>query len=373
MELSGFLSTVDSESPSGVDLRNEAAFHAIERQLEPAAREVRKSEREDDPPTAANVGWQDLFDEAATLAKTGRDLRLLVIVVRALSNTNGLGGLVQGLQLITQTLEQYWDSVHPMLRDRDSPRDAALRRTNALKQLENDDNGLLGDLEMNALLQPRGIGIVTGQNMADAARTDFECINEAPQGLSEDDKAKILARHERNQARVIAACRAIATEESEVADALKTDVASALAELARLCEVYTTSGKFEDGTGLIFPELELFLTRTKQVMEANMQATANEHPTTQAAGSATSNGAAPTTPAQQTISSGVNSREDVIASLTQIIEFYNRTEPSSPIPHLAERMRRMVPMNFIELMEEIAPSGIKEFRNVAGVGNGKPK
>ena len=50
-----------------------------------------------------------------------------------------------------------------------------------------------------------------------------------------------------------------------------------------------------------------------------------------------------------------------------IIDFYERTEPSSPIPHLARRMRKMVPMNFLQLMEEIAPSGMKEFKNVAGV------
>ena len=50
-----------------------------------------------------------------------------------------------------------------------------------------------------------------------------------------------------------------------------------------------------------------------------------------------------------------------------IIDFYERTEPSSPIPHLARRVRTMVPMNFLQLMEEIAPSGMKEFKNVAGV------
>ena len=33
----------------------------------------------------------------------------------------------------------------------------------------------------------------------------------------------------------------------------------------------------------------------------------------------------------------------------------------------------MVPMNFMQLMEEIAPSGMKEFRNVAGVFEEKPK
>ena len=68
----------------------------------------------------------------------------------------------------------------------------------------------------------------------------------------------------------------------------------------------------------------------------------------------------------------INSRGDVEACLEKIIDFYARTEPSSPIPHLARRMRRMVPMDFMQLMEEIAPSGIKEFKSVAGVeGKGK--
>ena len=69
----------------------------------------------------------------------------------------------------------------------------------------------------------------------------------------------------------------------------------------------------------------------------------------------------------------VNSRGDVEKLLGLIIDFYERTEPSSPIPHLARRMRKMVPMNFLQLMEEIAPSGMKEFKNVAGVADDKAK
>ncbi|MGO7565568.1 type VI secretion system protein TssA, partial [Rhizobium johnstonii] len=49
----------------------------------------------------------------------------------------------------------------------------------------------------------------------------------------------------------------------------------------------------------------------------------------------------------------------------------DRTEPSSPIPHLARRIKRMVPMDFLELMEDLAPSGLKEFRLLAGVSESK--
>ena len=81
----------------------------------------------------------------------------------------------------------------------------------------------------------------------------------------------------------------------------------------------------------------------------------------------TTNGAHPPPAAAGGIPGAVNSRRDVERCLDMIIDFYERTEPSSPIPHLARRMRKMVPMNFLQLMEEIAPSGMKEFKNVAGV------
>ena len=90
-------------------------------------------------------------------------------------------------------------------------------------------------------------------------------------------------------------------------------------------------------------------------------------PSAPAAAAAPAPAAAPALPGQ------VNSRRDVERMLDLIIDFYERTEPSSPIPHLARRMRKMVSMNFMQLMEEIAPSGLKEFRNVAGVFDEKNK
>ena len=67
----------------------------------------------------------------------------------------------------------------------------------------------------------------------------------------------------------------------------------------------------------------------------------------------------------------IGSREEVVKCLDLVVAFYDRTEPSSPIPHLVRRVRRMVHMDFLELMEDLAPSGLKEFRLVAGVVDAK--
>lgn len=372
MELSGFLTPIDGSAPSGIDLRNEAAFHSIERALDPAARQVRASSKIGEPPSSSNVDWADLLDEASDLAEQGRDLRLLVIVARALTNVDGFEGLAAGLGLLTQTVTTHWDTLHPNLRDRDKPKEAALRRINALKQLENDDNGLLGDLEMNAVMTPRGIGMITGQNLVDAARTEFEAMTEAPSGLSSAEKEAIRAAHETNQTRVTAACRAIATEDTELAAKLKSDVAAALTGMDGLCVEFSKIAGLENGTGLIFPELQKFLQRAHNILEAEMVESAASKPAP-ASSPPKKTSASSAEPAAPSVTGLVRSRTDVEHYLTQIIDFYAQTEPSSPIPHLAERMRRMVHMNFIELMEEIAPSGMKEFRNAAGVADGKSK
>ena len=83
------------------------------------------------------------------------------------------------------------------------------------------------------------------------------------------------------------------------------------------------------------------------------------------------NGAHPSPAAAGGIPGAVNSRRDVERCLDMIIDFYERTEPSSPIPHVARRLRRMVSMDFLQLMQEVAPSGLKEFRSIAGIEDSK--
>lgn len=369
MELASFQTEIDSKAPSGIDLRNEPEFHALERMLDPAARTTRVSGS--DAPTAADVDWTAVFDATVLLAQKGRDLRVLVVAVRALTNIDGLAGLTKGLDLMTSTLTDHWDTLHPLLRERDDPKDAALRRINCLKQLENDDNGLLGDLEMNPILTVPGIGAITGQNLCDAALTEFEAMNDAPSGLNGKERERLRAAHETNKNRVTSACRAVAAEQADLADTLKKDVVAAARALATLQSTFSDKAGLSNGTGLTFPELAEFLKRAQTMMEAGMTTTE----TTASAPVRQSSAAAPTTaPSPAKAASGeIQSRSDVEYYLGQIVAFYERTEPSSPIPHLARRVQRMVNMDFMELMSEVAPSGMKEFRNAAGVQDEKGK
>ncbi len=378
MDLDDFLAPLNGANPSGMDLRNEARFHAIERLLEPAARNRRIEAEKAGGAGNVPLDWTQVLADARDLASVGRDFRLLVIVARVLTNDQGLAGLPPALGLLCDTATRYWDNVHPALRENPSRREAALRRINAIYQIESADNGLLCDLEFNVVLNPRGLGPVTGADLAASALNRATFLAEGPSGLSDKEQAALVAAHEARVNRVSTACRATSAERPEEFEAMLSHIGAARAGLGAL-EKALNAHVSENGSGVRFAVLGAFLSRMEQALAAGKSASAaatngvadmpiNPEPSPSvatASAAASLNGAA--------IPSQINSRRDVERCLDLIINFYERTEPSSPIPHLAQRMRKMVPMNFMQLMEEIAPSGMKEFRNVAGVFEEKPK
>jgi type VI secretion system protein ImpA len=323
------------------------------------------------------LDWADLAEEARSLAQTGRDLRLLVIVARLMVNEARAEGLAPGFRLLAETITQYWDTLHPALRPGGSKREAALRLINALYQIENPDGGVLGDLEFVTLMAPRGIGPVTGGDLAAGAISRAAFASEVPSGLGEKEVAELIAKHEARLNRVTAACRATSAERPEDFAALREGIAAGREALAAL-EAALAPHVTENDVAVRFEAMGKMLGRIAQTLDAaGTGAEADAAPAAAAAG--TGGPAMTTQPAAPVAANGayvpgqINSRRDVERCLDLVIDFYERTEPSSPIPHLARRMRKMVPMNFMQLMEEIAPSGLKEFRGIAGVFDEKNK
>lgn len=371
MDIEILLKPVEGDNPSGTELRHDARFHAIERLLESADKKVRVTPEGAFSASAPPVAWDQILTDGMALAEDGRDLRLLVILVRAAFAANGFQGLATGLDMLSQTLETFWDSLHPELRDRDSAKAAATPRINALRQLENDDNGLLGDMKFGAILTPKGIGPIMGYDLSVGTYTEHEMQAKAVSGLSQAELAEIGAAHGQRLNRVRAGTAALAAEEPERAQAMLDGITACETAITTLCEKLSEVGGFGDETGLTLPEITEFLQLVRATLVKAMSQTgdATETPTT--ADEAPS-GAAPA-PATVSTPGSIATRKDVEKMLDGIIAFYEKSEPSSPIPHLARRMRRMVPMNFLQLMEEVAPSGMKEFRNVAGVEDAAKK
>lgn len=63
----------------------------------------------------------------------------------------------------------------------------------------------------------------------------------------------------------------------------------------------------------------------------------------------------------------IASAQDVIDALDRICTYYALHEPSSPLPVLLQRARRLVGKSFIEIVEDVAPDGAGQFRHLGGV------
>ena len=80
--------------------------------------------------------------------------------------------------------------------------------------------------------------------------------------------------------------------------------------------------------------------------------------------SAQRGGAAP----EGTAGAGViRTREDVVRALDRICAYFESQEPSSPVPLLLRRARRLVSKDFMEILADIAPKGAEEAKLIGGL------
>ena len=62
----------------------------------------------------------------------------------------------------------------------------------------------------------------------------------------------------------------------------------------------------------------------------------------------------------------VRSRDDVLRAIDAICAYYARAEPSSPVPLLLQRCRRMVTMSFVDILKEMLPESVAGLQKIAG-------
>lgn len=116
LEIEALLAPIAGENPSGQDLRYELLYD-----------EIREARRADD--TLARGEWQrevktsdwkEVISIATkTLSKKSKDLQIAGWLSEALTCEYGFAGLKEGLQLIREFLIKFWDTLYPVIEDRD--------------------------------------------------------------------------------------------------------------------------------------------------------------------------------------------------------------------------------------------------------------
>lgn len=339
MNIDSLLKEISPDAPTGENLEYDPAFVELER-----AAESRPEQTLGDASVAGEpADWNAVRKGATELFSRTKDLRVAVLLTRALLNRVGISGFANGLTLIQGLLEAYWEGVHPQL-DPDDDNDPTLR-VNTIAMLC-DRDATLHALSQVHLVEAKGLGkfglkdiqVAKGDAPApegdESKMADFPTISAAFMDCPIED--------------LKATSEALISSQASVAaiDALLTGKVGS-AEAANLTPLVSM---LKDAAVMVNETLA----KRGEVVE-------NE-----------GGGSQGNTAAAQVISGEINSREDAARMMDKISDYFKRNEPSSPVPLLMQRAKRLSSLGFMEILKDIAPDGLKQAQNIGGIdGSGK--
>ena len=326
------MEVISEESPSGDNLEYEPEFGEVERASKGKAEQTLGDATTDaEPPD-----WRYVEENTVTLLQKTKDLRLAVMRAQSLLNLEGLSGFASGLKLIQGLIDDFWDTVHPELDAEDA--DDPTLRVNTLVVLA-DSDGILKDLTEAVLMSTRAFGSVSLRDVL-IARGDIEVLVE--EGAPVVDMASVTGtfmecelEELKTQSENLTMCIDSA---ASIEKAVNTKVGSSDLDLKALSEVFAQARD-------VFDE---FLLKRGEVV-------ASEESDGSVGG------------ADGIVAGAISNREDALRMLDKVIAYYKSSEPSSPIPLLLQRAKRLANLDFLEIVKDIASDGLGQVRNVGGL------
>lgn len=334
--LEPLLAPVSDDSPAGPDLEYDPEFLALERAAAP------KAERAvgDTVKAAEEPDWDKVAELSEAILLRSKDLRPAVHLTTAWMRSSGMPGWSAGLALVRGLLEQFWDSVHPQL-DAEDDNDPTMR-VNAVVPLSNLQS-VLGYFRTTPFVQSPRMGRFTLRDLRIANGTlKLTTPSDGPEPSLTEMEACCMDCDEEQLVQTTAAVSE-SLEHAKAIDALFTD------------HVGTMGPDFKNLLSDIY-ELKKFLD-PQLARRLPAEATGEE------AGEGGTEGA---TPGAARASGPIAGPQDVMRRLDEICDYYTRCEPSSPVPLLLRRAQRLVGMDFMDLLRDLAPGGISELRVVSG-------
>lgn len=327
---------LSDDAPSGDNIEYEPEFGELER----AAQGTDEHVMGDEVVAAQGPDWSDVKSQALALFENTRDLRVAVVLTRALLNRDGPEGLDDGVALIRGLLEQQWGTVHPQL-DEEDDNDPTFRVNSVLPLA--DRAGLLKDLLQMPIVRSQMVGRFCLRDVKVAAGelTPLQDQDQVP------DTALIAA--------------AFMDTDVDELQANAAHIDSALDNIRKVEAIFA-----EKVGAANSPDVDAFVTELKE-----LQKVFNENLVARGIGvelqQDEAGGRAGAAGAGAPISGEVNSREDAIRMIDKVCHYFERNEPSSPVPLLLRRAKRLISKDFLEILRDLTPDGVSQAELIGGV------
>lgn len=331
---------ISAESPCGEDLSYDAAYVTL---LKDAEGTPERQTGESIIP-AKDPHWPTIRDTTLELLARSKDLRLAMLLALSSMQLEGIDGLCRGLRLTADILDTFWTDAYPRL-DPDDNNDPA-ERANIVSALAvtpatfGDTLKFQDRLLQVPLCQSPQLGrfslgdmrIATGDASPppDKAAPEPSVIEAA---LTDTPVETLQANRAAAQG-CLDACKAI--------------------ENAFQTHAGPGAGPSLGGFRALFVDM---LKRLDTHLAARLGTTSSSE-SDQSAPSGEQNA--------KGVSGQIRNAEDVRRALDLICQYYDRHEPSSPIPILLRRAQRLVSKNFLDIIRDMSPEALDKLSTISG-------
>lgn len=337
LNLMQLLDEISSDSPCGENLEEDAVFLKLEDEV----RFVEERQMGDSIIPAEEPDWKTVKSLALELLEKTRDIQVAMHLTCALLRTDGFHGLEQGTALLDGWLKKYWDTVYPL---QDPEDDYPILRINTLSSL-NDYTLFRRTLNRLPLTESpmgnfswRDIEVAEGKK-SPPKEGDLPEMSLIEAAFNDTD-FEVLKNLNLSIKQTLEHIKEITKTVIEKADAINTPDFSALTNLLQSINIFVTD-KIQQ----------------RQVQEGTLGDTATEDAVGELAGGS----------AKKSRQAGIHNRDDVIRAIDEICKYFDHYEPSSPVPFLLLRAKKLLTMNFMDILRDMTPDAVTQAENICGV------
>jgi len=359
IDIESLLGEFSSESPCGEDLTYDPAYLELDTMVQGSASGGGMIESGDE--AAEEPNWAAVKSRCIELLGRTKDLRVILYLTLALVKTDGFEGLQDGLNLLHGLLERHWDTFYPQLDPEDD--NDPLERINIISSLSPAAGSYQDPLRFKQraweapLCRSARMGTFCYRDILVATGA----LGEAGGGdTTPPDMAVIEAAFDDTDSDELQNTSQAVTTSVETVNSIEQ-------LLNNLVGIGTA------------PNLDGFAGTLKDIQKHLQGYLAKRgYGTAPEAGADAETAAAAGVGAQkpdevQPISGEIRSPQDVSLAIDKICKYYERQEPSSPIPLLLRRAQRLVSKNFIDIIRDVAPDAMGKIESITGLDSGDSK
>ena len=346
MDLEALLAAREGEGPSGENLEYDFDFM----QLQIAAQPGEERQAGTEILAAEDPDFKDVEAKALAVLERSHDLRAAVILAGAVLHTKGLKGFAEAVAYIRGCLEGYWESCHPQL-DADDDNDPTMR-INALQGLSDRaavmaaPTAVTVGLRRAALTNSRTFGKL---NLRDLQMASGEVLPAEGQNVPFDKGTVAAAFTDTGEEAVAATLAAVRAVQADV----------------KAIEAIFTDKTPGDGPDL--EDLKKMLSQIARYVSEHVSGAEAEAADDEDSGDAPAAASATRRGGGGAMPGSVETAQDARAALDKVMDYFRRYEPSSPVPIILERAKRLVGADFMTIMKDMAPAGLDSVMMIGGI------